>query len=290
MIHIDVTKTLLSSEGAMALEVKADISPGSLTAVFGPSGAGKTTVLRMLAGLTNPDHGVIQFGKTVWFDSKRGINVTPQARRIGMMFQDYALFPAMTVEQNIHFAQEGNDRSFTRSLLAKMQLTEFADRKPGQLSGGQKQRVALARVLARRPRVLLLDEPLSALDAGMRAMLQDEISQAHQMSGATTLMVSHDLSEVFRLAHYVLCIEQGKLTAAGVPQAVFSDTTISGKFQISGKITTIEKQDVVYVVTVITGNNSMVKVIAFEDDIANLAAGDRVLLASKAFNPLIKKL
>ena len=290
LIHIDVQKKLLSSEGVMTLDVKTDLHAGTLTALFGPSGAGKTTLLRILAGLTKPDAGTIQFGESVWFDSKRKIDVVPQHRRIGLMFQDYALFPNMTVEQNIQFAQHEQDHSYTQQLLNIFELTEFAARKPSHLSGGQKQRVALARAIARKPQLLLLDEPLSALDAGMRVMLQDEIAKAHKMFGATTIMVSHDLNEVFRIAHHVVCIDQGTVTATGEPQNVFSDTSISGKFQVTGQIAAIEKQDVVNIVTVITGNNNIVKVIAFDDDIEHLSIGDHVLVFSKAFNPIIKKI
>jgi molybdate transport system ATP-binding protein len=247
-------------------------------------------LLRILAGLTKPDAGIIQFDDEVWFDSERKIVVPPQKRRIGLMFQDYALFPNMTVEQNIQFAQDKKDHSYTQTLLEVLQLTEFAKHKPEYLSGGQKQRVALARAIAYKPRLLLLDEPLSALDSTMRVALQDEIAKVHRMFHSTTIMVSHDLNEVFRLAHHVVCIEQGKVTASGNPQHLFSDTSISGKFQVTGQIATIEKQDVVNIVTVITGNNSIVKVIAFDDDINQLSSGDHVLVFSKAFNPIIKKI
>jgi molybdate transport system ATP-binding protein len=290
LIRIDIQKALLSSEGTMTLDVTTDIHAGTLSVLFGPSGAGKTTLLRILAGLTKPDAGRIQFGDTVWFDSARKIDIPPQQRRIGLMFQDYALFPNMTVEQNIQFAQDEIDRSFTQRLLEIFELMEFAERKPMLLSGGQKQRVALARAIARKPQLLLLDEPLSALDTAMRVMLQDEITKAHTMFGMTTIMVSHDLNEVFRLAHHVVCIEHGTVTAIGEPQNVFTDTSVSGKFQVTGQIAAIEKQDVLNIVTVITGNNSIVNVIAFDDDIAYLAPGDRVLVFSKAFNPIIKKI
>jgi molybdate transport system ATP-binding protein len=290
VIHIDVKKTLLSAEGTITLDVNTDLQPGTLTALFGPSGAGKTTLLRMLAGLTKPDEGTIRLGDTFWFDSTRRINLPPQQRHIGMMFQDYALFPNMTAEENIRFAQDERDPSFTQTLLTILGLAEFAQSKPAHLSGGQKQRVALARALARRPQLLLLDEPLSALDAGMRVELQDEIARAHRMFGSTTVLVSHDLHEVFRLATHIVCIELGKVTAAGNPEQVFSDSSISGKFQITGQIAAIEKQDVFNIVTVITGSNTLVKVIAFDNDIQHLSAGDRVLVFSKAFNPIIKKL
>jgi molybdate transport system ATP-binding protein len=206
------------------------------------------------------------------------------------MFQDYALFPNMTVEQNIQFAQPEKNNSIVNELLTLFGLSEFRKRKPNSLSGGQKQRVALARALARKPQLLLLDEPLSALDAEMRMVLQDEIARAHQLLGVTALMVSHDLNEVFRLASQVLCLENGTIVRSGKPEDVFSDNSISGKVQITGQIARIEKQDTVYIVTVISGGNQLMKVIAFENDLENLKIGDRVMVFSKAFNPIISKL
>ena len=290
LIHIDIKKTLLSSEGVMTLEVNKDIQAGSFTALFGSSGAGKTTLLRIIAGLTKPDSGIIQFGDEIWYDSKSNINISTQQRRIGLMFQDYALFPNMTVEQNIQFAQVEKDYSYTKTLLDILELTEFAKYKPQHLSGGQKQRVALARSIARKPRLLLLDEPLSALDSAMRIMLQDEISKVHLMFESTTLMVSHDLTEVFRLADNVICIERGKITKEGNPQKVFIDTGVSGNFHITGQIASIEEQDLVNIITVITGNNNIVKIIAFENDINQLSSGDRILILTNTFNPIIKKI
>lgn len=290
VIFIDVEKRMLTANGPMNLVIQATIPAGELVALFGESGAGKTTLLRILAGLVIPDKGLIRFGNTVWFDSAKQINIVPQQRNISLMFQDYALFPNMTVEQNIQFAQPEKNQSALNELLEMFGLSEFRKRKPNGLSGGQKQRVALARALARKPQLLLLDEPLSALDAEMRATLQDEIAQAHQLLGVTTMIVSHDLNEVFRLASQVLCIENGTITRTGKPEEVFLDNSISGKVQITGQIARIEKQDTIYVVTVISGNNQIIKVIAFENDLENLKIGDRVMVFSKAFNPIISKL
>lgn len=290
VIFIDVEKRMLTANGPMNLVIQATITAGELVALFGESGAGKTTLLRILAGLVIPDKGLIRFGNTVWFDSAKQINIVPQQRNISLMFQDYALFPNMTVEQNIQFAQPEKNQSALNELLEMFGLYEFRKRKPNGLSGGQKQRVALSRALARKPQLLLLDEPLSALDAEMRASLQDEIVQAHKLLGVTTIMVSHDLNEVFRLASQVLCIENGTITRTGKPEDVFLDNSISGKVQITGQIARIEKQDTIYVVTVISGNNQIIKVIAFENDLENLKIGDRVMVFSKAFNPIISKL
>jgi molybdate transport system ATP-binding protein len=290
LVYIDVEKTILTANGKMNLAVETTIRQGELVALFGSSGAGKTTLLRILTGLVNPDKGTVRFGQTVWFDSKKHINVIPQYRNISLMFQDYALFPNMTVEQNIQFAQSQKDNHTVNELLSVFGLQEFRKRKPGGLSGGQKQRVALARALARKPQLLLLDEPLSALDAEMRTMLQNEIARAHEMSGATTILVSHDLNEVFKLATHVLCIENGSIVRMGKPEEVFSDNSISGKVQITGQIAHIEKQDTFHIVTVISGNNQLIKVIAFDNDMQNLNTGDRVVVFTKAFNPIISKL
>jgi molybdate transport system ATP-binding protein len=290
VIFIDVEKRMLTANGPMNLSVHTSIPPGELVALFGESGAGKTTLLRILAGLVAPDKGLIKFGSTVWFDSEKKINIPPQIRNISLMFQDYALFPNMTVEQNIQFAQPEKEQSKVDELLVLFGLTEFRKRKPTGLSGGQKQRVALARALARNPQLLLLDEPLSALDAEMRTTLQNEIAQAHQLLGVTTIMVSHDLNEVFRLATQVICIENGSITRTGKPEEVFSDNSISGKVQITGQIARIEKQDTINIVTVISGNNQIIKVIAFDSDLENLKIGDRVMVFSKAFNPIITRL
>ncbi len=223
MINIDIEKLMVTAHGKVNLMIKTEIQSGELVTIFGPSGSGKTTLLRILAGLTTPDKGYVRFGQTVWFDSGFKINIPTQRRNIAFMFQDYALFPNMTVEQNIQFAQSEKDFEITRELISLFGLSGFRKQKPNGLSGGQKQRVALARALARKPKLLLLDEPLSSLDSDMRTMLQDEIIRAHELSGATTIMVSHDVNEVFRLASKVFCIGNGTILRSGTPADVFKD-------------------------------------------------------------------
>ncbi len=290
LIYIDVDKRVVTANGPLTLSFKTDIKMGELVALFGPSGVGKTTLLRMLAGLTNPDRGTIRFGSEVWFDSVNKINVVPQKRNISLMFQDYALFPNMSVEENLLFAQTVENRDTVEILLAAFGLTEFKKRKPNGLSGGQKQRVALARALARKPQLLLLDEPLSALDAEMRSTLQEEIAKAHKLLGATTIMVSHDLNEVFRIATRVITLKDGAVDKLGTPDEVFSNTAISGKVQITGQIARIERHDTVNILTVISGGNQITKVIAFDSDIENMQIGDSVMVFTKAFNPIISKI
>ncbi|HPR85620.1 MAG TPA: ABC transporter ATP-binding protein [Prolixibacteraceae bacterium] len=290
VIDIDIEKLMHTTNGPMTLAIRTSIRLGELIALFGQSGAGKTTLLRILSGLVTPDKGQIRFRDEVWFDSEKRINVPPQQRNISLMFQDYALFPNMNVEQNIQFAQTEKNQQKVLELIELLGLTELRKRRPSSLSGGQKQRVALARALARKPQLLLLDEPLSALDAEMRSSLQDEIVKVHQLARVTTIMVSHDLSEVFRLASQVLYIENGTITRTGKPEEVFSDNSISGKVQITGTIAKIDRHEVINIVTVITGNNQIIRVIAFESDLETLKTGDQVMVYSKAFNPIITKL
>lgn len=290
VIEIRVRKQMLTAHGLMDMVVETIVEMGKLVALFGDSGAGKTTLLRILAGLTDPDEGFIRFGQTIWFDSEKVINVPPQQRNISLMFQDYALFPNMSVEENITFAQPKANLNEAEELLRLLGLAELRKRKPSGLSGGQKQRVALARALARKPQMLLLDEPLSSLDAEMRILLQDEIEKVHREWGITTIMVTHDLNEVFRLASQVFHLENGIIKRAGTPESVFSDTSISGKVQITGQIARIDRQDVINIVTVIVGGTQIIKVITFDSDLENLKIGDRVTVFSKAFNPIIYKL
>ena len=289
-VIIDIEKSLITAHGEMILRIKASLEFGDLVVLFGDSGAGKTTLLRILSGLTNPDKGFIKVDNSVWFDSDSKINLVPQKRDIGFMFQDYALFPNMTVFENIAFAQKQIDRKQVLELIESFGLGEFALRKPTKLSGGQKQRVALARALVRKPKLLLLDEPLSALDASMRTLLQDEIAKAHSYNETTTVLVSHDLTEVLRLAHKVLKIYEGKLQAYGTPDEVFIDNRISGKVQITGNVVKIDKQDTFYLLTIVTGMNQILKVTAFQNDVDNLREGDRVMVFSKAFNPIVMKI
>ncbi len=290
MISLDVQKKLHSAEGEMTLELDLQISEGHLVTIYGESGAGKTTTLRILSGLLKPDKGVITVDGNTWFDSEKSIYLRPQQRNTGLVFQDYALFPNMTVLENLQFASKSKaDKMVIDRLLELMELGALQHRKPGSLSGGQQQRVALARALVQRPKILLLDEPLSALDFKIRIKLQDHLLEAHREFGLTTLLISHDISEISKLSDQVFVLEKGKITKRGTPAEVFVDEKISGKFKFTGQVLNIEKQDVVYIVTVRI-QNQVVKVIAQRTEIQGLETGDHVIVASKAFNPVIYKI
>jgi len=225
MLKIDIQRAMLTSEGKTNLEVSTEIQNNELLCLFGHSGAGKTTLLRILAGLTKPDKGRIVFNDTVWFDSEKKINIPPQQRNVGYMFQDYALFPNMTVEKNISFAQKEKNKDDVDKIMDLFDLETLKNQHPAKLSGGQKQRVALARALAAKPNVLLLDEPLSALDFDMRLALQHEIRKAHNLLNTLTVMVSHDLQEVFHLASSVIMLKNGTVINEGKPADVFSQSS-----------------------------------------------------------------
>jgi molybdate transport system ATP-binding protein len=289
IMEIHIEKKLVAAGSEMDLNICTHIEAGKISVLFGESGAGKSTLLRIIAGLTLPDRGFIRSGKKVWYDSSAKINIPPQLRDVGFMFQDYALFPNMTVYENIVFGQKKKNTGYACALMDKFGLHEIIHRKPGKLSGGQMQRVALARALAREPSFLLLDEPLSALDQEMRTSLQNEILKAHEWKQSTTILVSHDLSEVYRLADTVIHINKGSIIKQGGADSVFNDRVLSSKVQITGTIVKIEKPGVFYLLTIITGMNQLIKVTALYNDIRNLSEGDRVLVFTKAFNPVIMK-
>ena len=197
--------------------------------LFGPSGSGKTTLLRCLAGLERPDRGTIRLGRDLWFDGTSGVHVSPQSRHIGFMFQDYALFPNLTVTGNIGYGlaslpKEERARRVNDTIeLLKLQGLEQAT--PSQLSGGQQQRVALARAIATRPRLLLLDEPLSALDMPTRLTLRGELRGLLKRLGIPSIVVTHDWEEALALGDHMVVLSGGRVRQTGIPQQVFNAPT-----------------------------------------------------------------
>lgn len=290
MIRINITKHLDTADGKITLHVNKEIERGDFLTLFGKSGSGKTTLLRIIAGLETPQSGTIHVEDEVWFDSSKNINLPPQKRNVGFVFQDYALFPNMTVRQNLEFAlRDKKDTKKVDEILRIMEIENLSSMRPEHLSGGQKQRVAVARTLMTNPKMLLLDEPLSALDNAMRLKLQNELYTLHRRFGITSILVSHDIGEVFRLSNRVFKISMGRITHDGSPGEVFANQNISSKFKIAGEVLSIKKSDILYIVEVLV-HNEIVKVTAVKKDIEGLGAGDKILLSSKAFNPILTKI
>jgi molybdate transport system ATP-binding protein len=194
MIIIDIEKRLKAYSGTEVLRINKRFDTGSINLITGPSGVGKTTFLKMIAGLIRPDHGRIVVNEQIWFNAAEKINITPQQRRTGFIFQDYALFPNMTVRQHLNYAT--TDNSWIEQLLAIGKLNAFADHKPSHLSGGQQQRLAILRALAIKPKVLLMDEPFSALDVKTKTDLLADLNTLFKATGATVLIVSHNPHEL----------------------------------------------------------------------------------------------
>nr|WP_294786026.1 ATP-binding cassette domain-containing protein [uncultured Flavobacterium sp.] len=290
MIQIDAYKTLQTADGELPLDISLTIKMGQFVAIYGNSGAGKTTILRILSGLTDAEKVTIKVEELIWDDSNRKFHLPVQKRSIGFVFQDFALFPNLTVKENLEFALSKNDsKEMVSELIELMELQSLQNSKPQNLSGGQKQRVALARAIVRKPEILLLDEPLSALDDDMRFKLQDYILKIHKKYNLTTLMISHSISEIFKLSDTVIVVDKGRIIKEGTPEAVFSEQKISSKFQVTGEIINITKSDVVFIIQVSAGNN-IIKVIATEEEAVEYKIGQKVLVASKAFNPIIQVL
>ncbi len=215
MLSIQAHTTL----GAMRLDVELAVAPGECLALAGPSGAGKTSALRVAAGLLRPAEGRVEANGETWLDTTRGIDVPADRRRCGYVFQDYALFPHLSACQNVAYPLRGLSRHERRSralgLLERFGLAARAEARPGTLSGGERQRVALARALARGPEVLLLDEPLSALDARTRAGAARELAAVLRESDAPALLVTHDFAEAAQLGDRVGIIDHGEVVQEG---------------------------------------------------------------------------
>ncbi|MGA2740546.1 MAG: ABC transporter ATP-binding protein [Bryobacteraceae bacterium] len=205
----------------IAAALRLPLGTHSVTVLFGPSGAGKTTVLRLIAGLDKPDAGSIQCGDEIWYDSARGTNLAPQKRRVGYLSQDYAIFPHLTVRGNLAYGARGAAVHNVNDLLTRFEVSELADRYPRQLSGGQLQRVALARALAAQPRLLLLDEPLSALDAPTQLRMRADLRQLLANVQIPAIVVTHDRNEALALGDSVAIMIDGRLRQAGAVESVF---------------------------------------------------------------------
>ncbi len=283
MIDIAIEKDLDGGHKPHKLTIELKIEMGSFVAVSGPSGSGKTTFLRTLAGLEEAK-GTIYVDGEAWLTPKQML--APHKRSIGFVFQDYALFPNMSVYHNLLYVQR--DHKLAEELLAMTELSELKSRMPHTLSGGQQQRVALCRAMMKRPKLLLMDEPLSALDPAMRSKLQKEILDLHKKFGTTTLMVSHDPSEIYRLANRNIVLEAGRLVNDGSPKEVLLKTQGSQKFSFRGELIDILHVDVICVAVVAIGQQ-LVEVVISKQEAQTLRIGQTVNVGTKAFAPIINR-
>lgn len=205
--------------GPIPLDVDFTVGAGDVLAIFGPSGSGKTTVLRSIAGLYRPSESRIEAGDELWADSAADTCWPAHKRRVGLVFQDYALFPHLTASQNIQTAllhrPSGERRNRADALLTRLHLNGLSGRRPRELSGGERQRVALARALARDPRVLLLDEPFAAVDRSTRRHLRDEVDHLRRTLSVPTVLVTHHVEDVIRLATHLLVLDKGHMVVSG---------------------------------------------------------------------------
>ncbi|KAJ9715187.1 sulfate/molybdate ABC transporter ATP-binding protein [Campylobacter jejuni] len=288
MIKIDIKLPINTAKGKKQLELNTCLKANEITAIFGESGAGKTTLLKIIAGLIKPEFGRIEVGDGLWLDTQKNINLAIQKRKIGFVFQDYTLFPNMSVKENISYAATSKQK--VEELLSLMNLENLAKIYPKNLSGGQAQRVALARALAREPQILLLDEPLSALDFKMRSFLQDELVKILQHFKITTLLVSHDLAEIYKLSHRILELSDGKIIKDARTNEFFTSSNLSAKLRLSATLLEIKKSDILMIFTLLL-NQDIVKITLSEEEFLrtykNVKIGDTLLLSIKAFNPII---
>ena len=283
MIKINIQKQLHGSNGLMNLDVNLEIKQGEFLALAGLSGSGKTTLLRILAGLEEAS-GIIKINDSIWLDEK--FSLSPQKREIGFVFQDYALFPNYTVLENLLYVNK--DIELANHLLKITELSELKNRLPQTLSGGQKQRISLCRALMNRPKILLMDEPLSALDPSMRTKLQNEILTLHKEFNTTTIMVTHDPSEIYRLSNRMVVLNNGQIIKDTTPKEALLKTNGSAKFSFEGELLDIIKVDVIYV-AIITIGQQLVEVVIGNEEAKNLKIGDIINVSTKAFAPMVKQ-
>jgi molybdate transport system ATP-binding protein len=225
LLSIDLNKTFKTKQRNTVVSCRADFELGKTSAIYGRSGVGKSTILRIIAGLDEADNGKIRYKDEVWYDQTKKINLSLAARKVGFVFQDYNLFPNMTVEGNLKYASITNKISDqTRQLLEVTDLIKLFQAYPRELSGGERQRVSIVRALCQKPRILLLDEPFSALDDASIGDLIRELRVVQEEAGATILMVSHRKDVIFEMADSVVHLKDDGMIAQGKPMDLLTKT------------------------------------------------------------------
>jgi len=251
-----------------------EIQNGKFVCLHGKSGSGKTTILRLIAGFIKADRGEISVDDEIFQNNNKFL--APQKRNIGFLFQDYALFENLSVIKNLLFAKK--DEALAREMLSLVELENHAKARISELSGGQKQRVALARALMRKPKILLLDEPLSALDPQIRSKLQDFLIKVHKNFKITIILVSHDISEIYKLCE----------VKSGSPSEIFLKTSGSQKFSFPARILEIRQNGAIFV-AVVGFANQISEIVLSPAEADELQTNDNVIISSKAFGLHLKK-
>lgn len=286
---VDIKKRFANGRGdAFTLDAAFSIPKGKITVIFGPSGSGKSTILRLLAGLEKGEHGHILNSGKIWFDSAKGLDLPPKDRRTGFLFQDLAIFPHMSVMQNILYVTGKKKLAKAEELLEMTQLSGLRDRRPDELSGGQRQRLAIARALAGSPELLLLDEPFSALDRELKKKLCDDLTKLHASLGFTAVMVTHDMAEAYRLAEHAVILKEGKVAKEGTPEEVFLGKSLSTRIQLLVRVIAMESDEIHTLLTVEEGLRTF-RVFVDNEEAEKIEIGDEVIVAAKASDALVFK-
>ena len=281
MIEVNLHKLLRFQAEESDLHFNTRIEMGSFTVLYGPSGSGKTSILRMFAGLLKPDSGRIIVNQNTWYDSSLKINWKTKDRNLGFVFQDYALFPNMTVIENLNYARKKGDGSGqTEQILELVQLKDLENSKPQVLSGGQQQRLALARALVQKTDILLLDEPLAAQDIEMREQLQTHLKKIHEEREVTVIMVSHDVSEIMELADKVIILEHGKPLREGRPHDVFTSKYDKMGFKLKGEVIELVQEGSLYWLKVLIGKD-LIELKVNEEQGKSFKVGDQLEIGKR---------
>lgn len=285
MISFNVRKKLTMASGVSELTAQFVIESGQFAVLYGKSGTGKTSVLKILAGLMKPEYGHIMVHGRTWLDTDKGVNIAPADREVGFVFQDYALFPTMTVRENLLFALgKKQDRKVVDEMIDLMELGRLRNCSPTFLSGGQKQRLALARALVRNPRLLLMDEPLSALDHEMRSKLQYYIREMHTLYRLTSVLVSHELQEILSLADVCIELDNGCVSNQCTASEIYND-----QLKFGGVVQSILWMENMAELQ-IEAHGTILTVRKLAAFVHGIRVGDRVIVGGSVQEPCVRKL
>ncbi|WP_104697069.1 MULTISPECIES: ATP-binding cassette domain-containing protein [unclassified Helicobacter] len=251
MIEICIQKKLSGAQGNFTLDIHTLFHAQKTYGIFGKSGSGKTTFLKILAGITHPDSGIIKYNHQEFFNKEKKFSLPTWKRKVGFVFQNYTLFPHLSVYKNIIFGLDKTMQNQVEELIASLNLEKLCNQKPKNLSGGQSQKVALARAILSNPDILLLDEPFSGLDKDTKSLLQSDLKNILKKYKFTTFLISHDITEMFLLADEVFTLKDGKFIKSGSPSEVFLQ---KDENKILGKVLSLEEKDSTIQATLLVQN------------------------------------